>query len=385
MLKRFWLGLAQAITMVVFALFIVKTLKPQWLPASWSAFLNFNKTAAAYEDKTPMQTIEAPSNVAGLSYHDAVKNALPSVVRIYTINTAVGPVNNDGYNPEVSGSLGSGVIIDAQGYIVTNNHVIEGATEIIVVFNDGTRTEAKLIGADTDTDLAVLKVVAAQPLQAITVGHDEKLQIGDVVLAIGNPRDIGQSVTMGIVSATNRSHMGISTFENFIQTDAAINQGNSGGALVDSNGYLVGINTAILTGSKERDSNDGIGFAIPVSTVTKIANSLITTGEVARGFIGVTSQSVTPEIAKAFNLTEASGVVIASVRIDGPAEAAGLMVGDVLVQVNENKVIDTATMLSEIADLDPGVTAVLKVMRKGQELNLNVVIGKRPSAVQIPK
>lgn len=371
--------------MVVFALFIVKTLKPQWLPASWSAFLNFNKTAAAYEDKTPMQTIEAPSNVAGLSYHDAVKNALPSVVRIYTINTAVGPVNNDGYNPEVSGSLGSGVIIDAQGYIVTNNHVIEGATEIIVVFNDGTRTEAKLIGADTDTDLAVLKVVAAQPLQAITVGHDEKLQIGDVVLAIGNPRDIGQSVTMGIVSATNRSHMGISTFENFIQTDAAINQGNSGGALVDSNGYLVGINTAILTGSKERDSNDGIGFAIPVSTVTKIANSLITTGEVARGFIGVTSQSVTPEIAKAFNLTEASGVVIASVRIDGPAEAAGLMVGDVLVQVNENKVIDTATMLSEIADLDPGVTAVLKVMRKGQELNLNVVIGKRPSAVQIPK
>ncbi|MFZ1892348.1 MAG: trypsin-like peptidase domain-containing protein [Formosimonas sp.] len=385
MLKRFWLGLAQTITMLVFALFIVKTLKPQWLPVSWSSFLSFNKSSAAYDGKSPIQTIEAPSNVAGLSYHDAVKNALPSVVRIYTINTAVGPVNNDGYNPEVSGSLGSGVIIDAQGYIVTNNHVVEGATEITVVFNDGTRTQAKLIGADPDTDLAVLHVTSAEPLKAITVGYDAKLQIGDVVLAIGNPRDIGQSVTMGIVSATNRSHMGISTFENFIQTDAAINQGNSGGALVDSNGYLVGINTAILTGSKERDSNDGIGFAIPVSTVTKIANSLITTGEVARGFIGVTSQSVTPEIAKAFNLADASGVVIASVRAEGPAEAAGLMVGDVLVQVNENKVTDTATMLSEIADLDPGATAVLKVIRKGQEMNLNIVIGKRPSATQVPK
>jgi serine protease DegQ len=386
MLKRFWLVLAQIITVLVLGTFVVKTLKPQWLPSGLSNLFSINKTPHVLGDKAPIAPREAPRNLSGLSYNAAVKAALPSVVKI-DISRSIqkspfaDPSLNQLYNgnqqEEVGG--GSGVIIDKQGYVVTNHHVVENAEIINVTLNDGRVAPATIVGSDPETDIAVLKISLVD-LPNITLGHDDELQIGDVVLAIGNPFNFGQSVTMGIVSGLNRNHVGSATFENFIQTDAAINQGNSGGALVDSNGHLIGINTAIY--NTEGVGNIGIGFAIPVTVVKQVADELIATGTVTRGYIGVSSQNVTPEMARTFNLASQDGVIIASIRPDGPAALAGILVGDILTQVGESPIKDTASMLTEVAKVKPGVQTVVKILRNGQEMNLNVTIGTRPSAVQ---
>jgi serine protease DegQ len=265
-------------------------------------------------------------------------------------------------------------VISPQGYILTNNHVIESADGIEVAFADGRKASAKVVGADPETDLAVVKI-DMQNLPSITLGHVDQSKVGDVVLAIGNPFGVGQTVTMGIISALGRNHLGINTFENFIQTDAAINPGNSGGALIDANGNLLGINTAIYSRS---GGSLGIGFAIPVSTVKTVMDSIITNGQVVRGWIGVEPQDITPELAESFGLAKKNGAIIAGVLKGGPADKAGMKPGDILIAVDGKPVADTTEMLNLIAQLTPGNKATMTVLRKNTEATLNVVVGKRP-------
>jgi serine protease DegQ len=279
-----------------------------------------------------------------------------------------------GEQEEKQFSLGSGVIVSPEGYILTNNHVVEAADEIEVALADGRKASAKVVGADPDTDLAVVKITLPN-LPAITLSHIEQAEVGDVVLAIGNPFGVGQTVTMGIISALGRSHLGINTFENFIQTDAAINPGNSGGALTDINGNLLGINTAIYSRS---GGSLGIGFAIPVSTVKTVMDSIIKTGQVVRGWIGVEPQDITPELAESFGLETKTGAIIAGILKNGPADKAGMKPGDILVAIGGKPVTDITAMLNLIAQLTPGERVEMKVLRKGREETLNVTIGKRP-------
>jgi serine protease DegQ len=313
---------------------------------------------------------------------------MPAVVNIYTSTAARQPNNpmlddpffrkffGDRFNAqqEKQVSLGSGVIVSSQGYILTNNHVVEAADEIEIALADGRKADAKLVGTDPETDLAVIKI-DLKDLPAITFGPLDQTKVGDVVLAIGNPFGVGQTVTMGIVSALGRNHLGINTFENFIQTDAAINPGNSGGALVDINGNLLGINTAIYSRS---GGSLGIGFAIPVTTVKTVMDSIIKTGQVVRGWIGVEPQNITPELAESFNLTKKSGTIIAGILKGGPADKAGMKPGDILIAVEGKPLTDTTDMLNMIAQLTPGSKARMTVLRRNQEQSLDVTVGKRP-------
>jgi serine protease DegQ len=276
--------------------------------------------------------------------------------------------------PQRTQGLGSGVIVSTAGYILTNQHVIDAADEIEVALADGRKFRAKAVGADPETDLAVLKVDAGT-VPAITFGDDNALRLGDVVLAIGNPFGVGQTVTMGIVSGLGRTP-GINTFENFIQTDAAINPGNSGGALVDAAGSLVGINTAIFSRS---GGSLGIGFAIPASSARKVLQAIVETGSVRRGWIGVEAREITPEIAESFKLSSPTGTLIAGVVRGGPAEKAGIKPGDILTGVSGAAVKDQASMLNLVAALTPGKPAALKVWRNQKELEILVQIGQRPS------
>jgi serine protease DegQ len=271
-------------------------------------------------------------------------------------------------------SLGSGVIISADGLVVTNHHVVESADEIEVLLSDGRRAKATAVGSDPETDLAVLRI-ALDKLPAIEFGQADAARVGDVVLAVGNPFGVGQTVTMGIISALGRSQLGINTFENFIQTDAAINPGNSGGALVDSAGRLLGINTAIYSRS---GGSLGIGFAIPVSTVRQVTDQLVASGSVTRGYIGVEPQDITPELAEAFKLPRQQGAIIAGVMRGGPAEKAGVKVGDILVSVDGAAISGTAAMLQTISQLKPGSVSRFRFVREGKEIDLPVTVGKRP-------
>jgi Do/DeqQ family serine protease len=273
--------------------------------------------------------------------------------------------------------LGSGVIVSTEGYLLTNNHVIEGADEIEVQLTDGRRARAKVVGTDPETDVAVLKI-ALEKLPVITFGNTDMLQVGDVVLAIGNPFGVGQTVTSGIVSALGRNQLGINTFENFIQTDAAINPGNSGGALVDANGNLLGINTAIYSRS---GGNLGIGFAIPVSTAQLVMDGLIRNGHVTRGWIGVEPRDLTPEIAETFNLPIKEGVLITGVLQEGPASAGGLRPGDVVVKVAGTPVSNTSQLLTAVAALKPQTPAVIGVQRGDRSLELKVTVAQRPKTM----
>ncbi|MDB5839156.1 MAG: Do family serine endopeptidase [Herminiimonas sp.] len=383
-MRRLWLLFAQTVTIGLAFWFIVATLKPQWA----SGFVGATRDVPVNISSVPVQeSAAAPSSSQG-SYREASRRAMPAVVNIYTTKEARQPKNpfmedpffrkffgeRPGEQEEKQFSLGSGVIVSPQGYILTNNHVVEAADEIEIALADGRKAVAKLVGTDPETDLAVIKV-DLKDLPAITLAQIDQAKVGDVVLAIGNPFGVGQTVTMGIVSALGRNHLGINTFENFIQTDAAINPGNSGGALVDTNGNLLGINTAIYSRS---GGSLGIGFAIPVTTVKTVMESIINTGQVVRGWIGVEPQDITPELADSFGLKKNSGTIIAGVLKDGPADRAGMRPGDILLKVEDKPVSDTTEMLNLIAQLKPGNKAKMTVLRKNEEAALDVTVGTRP-------
>jgi serine protease DegQ len=281
--------------------------------------------------------------------------------------------------PQRREGLGSGVVVSEQGYILTNHHVVESVDQIEVALADSRKVPARVVGTDPETDLAVLKV-ESQKLPSITFARPEDpLRVGDVVLAIGNPFGVGQTVTQGIVSGLGRSHLGITTFENFIQTDAAIHPGNSGGALVDANGNLVGINTAIYS---QTGSSMGIGYAIPVSIARRVMEQIIEKGTVTRGWIGVGVQNITQELSESLKLPAADGVLITQVERGGPAGKAGVQLGDVLQSVNGRRVSDTSTMLNLIAGLQPGDQALLRLTRNQAESEVTVTIGRRPRPQQ---
>ncbi len=378
-MRRLWLIFAQTVTVSVAALFVVMTLKPDWLGGRPAPAVVALQEAAAPA---------APDARKVVSYADAAKKALPSVVHIYTskeVKTPSHPFADDPVfryffgdrfgGPQRQSGLGSGVIVSADGYILTNNHVVENMDEIEVATNDGRYYRARIVGTDPETDLAVLHVKAEGKLPAVTFAPTESLRVGDVVLAIGNPFGVGQTVTHGIVSALGRSQLGINTFENFIQTDAAVNPGNSGGALTDSSGNLVGINTAIYSRS---GGSLGIGFAIPVSIARSVMEQIIKTGSVTRGWIGVEAQEITPELAESFKLPASEGAIIAGVMRGSPADRAGIRPGDVLLSIGGKAVKDPQGMLELIAGLTPGSTAQFRLRRESKDLEVAVGIGKRP-------
>ena len=380
-MKRLWLIFAQTVTISVAALFVVQTLKPEWL--AWRQPSNNGQPQVV----AIQQAAPSPDARKVATYADAAQAALPAVVHIFTSQEVRRhPFSNDpvfrhffgdrfGNDTQRQSGLGSGVVVSADGLVLTNNHVVESADEIEIAFHDGRKAKAKLVGSDPESDLAVLRIANSQPLTPITFAQAESLRIGDVVLAIGNPFGVGQTVTSGIVSALGRTHLGINTFENFIQTDAAINPGNSGGALVDSNGHLVGINTAIYSQS---GGSMGIGFAIPVSLAKSVMEQIIKTGTVTRGWIGVEVQDMTPELAESFGVKPDEGALIAGVMRGSPADRAGVKPGDVLLSVGGKRVKDAQVMLDLIAALAPGEKAAFGLFRAGKPLELQIVVGKRP-------
>jgi Do/DeqQ family serine protease len=271
-------------------------------------------------------------------------------------------------------NLGSGVIVDAEnGYVLTNNHVIEGAFEISVTLSDGRELVAEILGRDPDTDIAVIKI-QADNLKSVPLGDSSQLRVGDFVVAIGNPFGLGQTVTSGIVSALGRSGLGIESYEDFIQTDASINLGNSGGALVNLRGELVGLNTAIFGSGDGNVGNIGIGFSIPINMARGIMQQLIEKGEVIRGRLGAQGQELTPQLAQAFDVDLGSGVIITQIENDSPADKAGLLVGDVVVSANGRKIRTPAEMDNLVGLLQIGQSVDLKLYRQGKEKNLSAVI-----------
>ncbi|MCU0931009.1 MAG: trypsin-like peptidase domain-containing protein [Serpentinimonas sp.] len=373
-MKRYWLLFAQSVTVLLALYFVVATLKPQWLARPPT----FTSMVPVFEQ---MDT-ERPALVASSSLSGAARMASPAVVSISTSKTARNPHAGDpwfqfffGEQARPQTGLGSGVIVSPAGYILTNHHVIAEADEIEVQLSDGRKVLAQVIGTDPETDLAVLKIELGG-LPVITLGNSDLLEVGDVVLAIGNPFGVGQTVTSGIVSALGRSQLGINTFENFIQTDAAINPGNSGGALVDVQGHLMGINTAIYSRS---GGSMGIGFAIPTSTTRFVLESIVRDGEVTRGWIGVEPQPLTADLAQHFGIEAQRGVIITGVLQNGPAAQAGIRPGDVISTVNGQAVTDVPSLLGAVAALRPGEPSALEVLRRGGAETVMVTPGRRPS------
>ena len=381
-MRRLWIVFSQTATICLAVLFVVSTLKPEWLPSRAPA-----PPLAVMQQEAPAGSASGAPRLD--SYHGAVKKAMPSVVNISTSKEIRLPRNSPlhelrrflGDDPQKATSLGSGVIVSAGGYILTNNHVVEAADEIEVSLSDGKKLLATVVGSDPETDLALLRV-DAKDLPAMTFGSSDTLRVGDVVLAIGNPFGFGQTVTSGIVSALGRSGLGINVFENFIQTDAAINPGNSGGALVDSNGNLVGINTAIFSRS---GGSMGIGFATPVSTAKAVLEQIIKSGTVTRGWIGVELQPVTPALAESFKLGTLEGAIINGVLTGGPADKAGVKPGDVLVAIDGKSVTDPQSVLNLVTGIAPGSAAKMKLKRKGQDVEIAVTVGRRPKQQARPE
>ena len=405
MAKRLWLIFAQAVTVFLAGYFVISTLKPDLL---------------AQSSKVKAVTISESASTHELSpgsYHEAVSKSMPAVVNVFSSKnekaTIVNPKSNphgrnkpkgkptpdnqeewfnfffgdpNGGAPEEDQpefSTGSGVLISKEGLILTNHHVIEGADKIEIALGDGRKTIAKLIGSDPETDIAVLKIDLPNLPEPIVLGDLSSVHVGDVVLAIGNPFGVGQTVTSGIVSALGRDHLGINTFENFIQTDAAINPGNSGGGLVDTKGQLIGINTAIFSKS---GGSMGIGFAIPVNLAKQVMESIVANGSVTRGWMGVEPRDLSTEIIEAFKLPKDSkGVLISGVLKNGPAELGGLKPGDILKEVNDQPVKDVRNLLNTVAALVPGSNAKVVVDRKGQSVILSIAIGKRPTQKEARK
>ncbi len=375
----FWFIVKAAVAGLALA-FIILVLRPDLLGQS--------RPVVEITEAIIPSALRSLSGTGPVSYADAVDIAAPAVVNVYTTKVVTerpSPLYKDPMfryffgdqlapRQRLETSLGSGVIVSDEGYILTNNHVIEGATDIQIALRDGRSVEAKLVGTDHDTDIAVLKI-DMQGLPTITFGSSDALRVGDVVLAIGNPFGVGQTVTLGIASATGRDRVGINTFENFIQTDAAINPGNSGGALVDAYGNLMGINTAIFSRS---GGSQGIGFAIPVSIARDVMAQIIETGHMIRGWLGVEGQDITPQLAESFGLQGVRGVIIAGVQRNGPAARAGLRPGDILTHINGEPVTDTKTSTALIAAFAPGTEISLRILRGGQPLELKATVTERP-------
>ena len=360
----------------------------------WPQFAGQEATTVEIRQAAPEAT-QRPAN-GPYSYAQAVDKAANAVVNINTAKVITvrphpffdDPVfrqffggGKDLISPRkrVETSLGSGVIMSEQGYILTNHHVIRDADAIQVSLQDGRMVQAKVVGSDPETDVAVLKI-DLKKLPVITLGHSDTLRVGDVVLAIGNPFGVGQTVTMGIVSATGRNKLGINTFENFIQTDAAINPGNSGGALIDAEGNLVGINTAIFSRS---GGNQGIGFAIPVSLAQNVMEEIIEHGRPLRGWLGIEAQVITPQIARALDLENTTGVVVVGVVRGGPAHSAGLQPGDVLVAIDGKKIAEAREALLTISGHKPGSRVKLEVLRDGKSLTLEATAIERPTQTAV--
>ncbi len=391
MLNRLWLVFAQVCTICVAILFTVSTLRPEWFTRNVSTAPPFGAVASTASVAAASASSSA-TRVTGThanSFSDAAKRALPSVVKIATSaqRKVRNPLAEDptfqrffGRGREENAQQllgeGSGVIVRTDGYILTNNHVVEGAQFIQVELTDKRLLPARVIGADPDTDLAVIKIEGAD-FPAVAFGDSQALQVADVVLAIGNPFGVfGNTVTMGIVSALGRTQVSdANPFESFIQTDAAINQGNSGGALVNATGELIGINSSIFTRTGDFS---GIGFAIPTALARPIMEQLIATGEVKRGYLGVNLGAVTPEIAKALALKDVGGAFVAAVLDGAPGSRAGLRVNDVIIEINGRATPDRTDAVNLIAMTAPDQTIPLKVLRDGQPVELRVTLGKRP-------
>lgn len=372
-------GLAIALLIIAF--------KPQW----FSDTTPQHPVVEVKQAGTPATPLGANQgdNIGPVSYSKAVESAAPAVVNIYStkvITERASPYANDPFfrflfgdqgspRKRLESSLGSGVIASAQGYVLTNNHVIEGADEIQVALRDNRSAEAKVVGTDPESDLAVLKIDLPE-LPSITFAKSADISIGDVALAIGNPFGVGQTVTMGIISATGRDRVGINTFENFIQTDAAINPGNSGGALVNAYGQLIGINTAIFSKS---GGSQGIGFAIPVDSAVTVMQQLVESGQVQRGWLGIEVQDLNPALAESFGLDSLKGAVIAGLLREGPGATAGLRPGDVIVQIGEEAILDSRAVMNAIAAVAPGKTVSVSVLRNGSKQTVSAQVGKRPS------
>ena len=371
-MRRYWLLFSQTVTVLLAAYFVVATLQPSWLRQGNEATV------------TLLQAVSSPHTepVAG-SLSAAAKTALPAVVSITTSQAVRHPRANDPWfqfffgdlGTQQKTGLGSGVILSTDGYILTNNHVVEGADEIEISLTDGRRTRATIIGTDPESDLAVLKIDLDQ-LPVIVLGNSDHIAVGDSVLAIGNPFGVGQTVTSGIVSALGRNQLGINTFENFIQTDAAINPGNSGGALVDVNGHLLGINTAIYSRS---GGSMGIGFAIPVTTAKMVLEGIVRDGRVTRGWIGVEPGELTPELAQAFGISGEVGVLMTGILQAGPAAQAGLQPGDVVTHIDHKPVRNVAELMSTVAALRPGQNYPIDLLRAGQEQQVQITPLARPN------
>jgi serine protease DegQ len=388
-LQKYWLLFAQTVTVMLAALFIIATLKPEWLSES---------RVGSLVDTVSLKESNYDGQLSPGSYHEAVKRSMPAVVNIFTSKASAKPKARKGANPnsadplfkfffgdqppeeEPSSSLGSGVLVSPEGYILTNHHVISDADDIDVALSDGRKVKAQVIGSDPETDIAVLKIEAKKLPTPITLGKVESVHVGDVVLAIGNPFGVGQTVTSGIVSALGRDHVGINTFENFIQTDAAINPGNSGGALIDTRGNLIGINTAIYSNN---GGSMGIGFAIPINLAKQVMESILANGSVTRGWIGVEPQNLSKELSESLGTpANTEGVLLSGVLEGGPAARGGVKPGDVLIAVNDKPIKDVRGLLNQIAQISPGNQAKLTILRKGKEMELIAQTGKRPKPKQ---
>ncbi|MBF7730319.1 S1C family serine protease [Pseudomonas sp. N040] len=327
----------------------------------------------------------AASGQGQASYADAVSSAAPAVANLYSTKLVNKPAQQQPTKPglysddvpkqrRMESSLGSAVIISPEGYLLTNNHVIEGADKIVVALMDGRETLAHVVGTDPETDLAVLKIDLAD-LPVITLGRSDQIRIGDVALAIGNPFGVGQTVTMGIISATGRNQLGINTYEDFIQTDAAINPGNSGGALIDAQGNLLGINTAIFSKS---GGSQGIGFAIPTKLAMDVMRAIIQQGRVIRGWLGIEIQPMTPELAESFGMEGRPGIIVAGLYRNGPGYLAGLQPGDVILSIDGEPASNGRRSMNQVARSKPGESVVLEVLRNGKPLQFKAEVGLRP-------
>ncbi|TBU98926.1 S1C family serine protease [Stutzerimonas kirkiae] len=359
---------------VLLALLIIQRY-PHWVGLSDSSLLGTSAQSAPH------------------SYANAVNGAAPAVANLYTTKAVDKPRNpsleeqllqrfygdNPPHQQRIQSSLGSAVIMTPSGYLLTNNHVTANAEQIVVALKDGRETFARVIGSDPETDLAVLKI-DLENLPAISLGQSDNIHIGDVTLAIGNPFGVGQTVTMGIISATGRNQLGLNTYEDFIQTDAAINRGNSGGALVDANGNLIGINTAIIS---ESGGSQGIGFAIPIKLALEVMKSIIAHGEVIRGWLGVEVSSMPAEMAEAYKRAGYHGILVHSVYLDGPADQTGLRSGDLILSIDGEPAADGRSSMNQVARTRPGKRIDIRILRNGQPLTLQAAVGQRPTQVEV--